>query len=190
MVGSRVTLGRNDFSRLSRPGRLCRGDVLVQRWTRFAEVDLTALLPGGPPNRTLESVHSTVALAEQINAIPRRCRQRVLTADARETWNQYRTWCLRQQAGRRCHLRTFGNSAIARCTTSRSRNLRHAKDPKCSSSPCGRSSRRERRCSRRCFRNRPRHEVRSMNYKDLPVQMEARHPPRRGAGRTVSCQSP
>ena len=37
----------------------------------IAEVDLTALLPGGPPNRTLESVHSTVALAEQINAIPR-----------------------------------------------------------------------------------------------------------------------
>ena len=53
--------------------------LLVQRWTEIAEVNLAALLPGGTPNRTLESVHSTVALAERINAIPG-LSQRVLTA--------------------------------------------------------------------------------------------------------------
>ena len=76
--------------------------LLVQRWTEIAEVNLAALLPGGPPNRTLESVHSTVALAEQINAIPG-LSERVLTADAGETWEQIEARWLRQQVGRRCH---------------------------------------------------------------------------------------
>ena len=97
------------------------------------EVDLTALLPGGPPNRTLQSVHSTVALAEQINAIPR-LSARVLTADARDTWKPIAGGAYGSKLAP-MPLPTSGNSAIARCTTSRSRSRRHAKDLKCSSSP-------------------------------------------------------
>ena len=61
-------------------------------------------------------------------------------------------------------LRTSGNSAIAPCTTSRSRSRRHARDLRWSSTPCGRSLRRERQCSRRGFRNRPRPQPHSTNY--------------------------
>ena len=71
----------------------------------------------------------------------------MLTADARETWDQIARGVYGSKLAADA-IRTFGNSAIARCTTSRSRNRRRAKDPRCSSSPCGRSSRRERQCNR------------------------------------------
>ena len=87
--------------------------LLVQRWTQIAEVNLAALLPGGPPNRTLESVHSTVALAEQINAIPG-LSERVLTADAGETWNQIEPggYGSKLAADVTTHLRKFGDRAM------------------------------------------------------------------------------
>ncbi len=87
--------------------------VLVQRWADAAEVNLTAVLPGGTPNRTLESVHSTVALAEQINAIPG-LSQRVLTADARETWAHIARGVYGSElaADAIAHLRTFGDRAM------------------------------------------------------------------------------
>ncbi len=79
----------------------------------IAEVNLAALLPGGPPNRTLESVHSTVALAEQINAIPG-LSQRVLTADARETWAHIASgvYGSKLAADAMTHLRKFGDRAM------------------------------------------------------------------------------
>ena len=87
--------------------------LLVQRWTQIAEVNLAALLPGGPPNRTLESVHSTVALAEQINAIPG-LSERVLTADAGETWEQIEAggYGSKLAADVTTHLRKFGDRAM------------------------------------------------------------------------------
>lgn len=87
--------------------------LLVQRWTEAAEVNLAALLPGGAPNRTLESVHSTVALAEQINAIPG-LSQRVLTGDAGETWNQIEGggYGSNLAADVTTHLRKFGDRAM------------------------------------------------------------------------------
>ena len=87
--------------------------LLVQRWTQIAEVNLAALLPGGPPNRTLESVHSTVALAEQINAIPG-LSERVLTADAGETWKQIEAggYGSKLAADVTKHLRKFGDRAM------------------------------------------------------------------------------
>jgi pyruvate,water dikinase len=88
---------------------------LVQRWTAIVEdeVNLAALLPGGPPNRTLESVHSTVALAEQINAIPV-LSQRVLTADALETWGGITSgvYGSKLAADAIVHLRKFGDRAM------------------------------------------------------------------------------
>ena len=87
--------------------------LLVQRWTEIAEVNLAALLPGGTPNRTLESVHSTVALAEQINAIPG-LSQRVLTADAGETWDHIERggYGSKLAADAITHLRKFGDRAM------------------------------------------------------------------------------
>jgi rifampicin phosphotransferase len=87
--------------------------LLAQRWTEIAEVNLAALLPGGPPNRTLESVHSTVALAEQINAIPG-LSERVLTADAGETWEQIEGggYGSKLAADVTTHLRKFGDRAM------------------------------------------------------------------------------
>ena len=87
--------------------------LLVQRWTEIAEVNLAALLPGGTPNRTLESVHSTVALAEQINAIPG-LSQRVVTADAGETWDQIGrgVYGSKLAADAITHLRKFGDRAM------------------------------------------------------------------------------
>lgn len=87
--------------------------LLAQRWTDAAEVDLTALLPGGQPNRTLESVHSTVAIAEQINAIPG-LSQRVLTTDARETWAQIARGVYGSElaAAAITHIRKFGDRAM------------------------------------------------------------------------------
>ena len=86
---------------------------LAQRWTEIAEVNPAALLPGGPPNRTLESVHSTVALAEQINAIPGLSHQ-VLTADAVETWGDIASGVHGRTlaADAITHLRKFGDRAI------------------------------------------------------------------------------
>lgn len=86
---------------------------LAQRWTDSVEVDLTALLPGGPPNRTLQSVHSTVALAEQINADPALA-ARVLTADARDTWNRiaHGAYGDKLQSDALTHLRRFGDRAM------------------------------------------------------------------------------
>lgn len=87
--------------------------LLVQRWADAAEVDLTTMLPGGTPNRTLQSVHSTVALAEQINAIPG-LSHRVLTADARETWADIARGVYGSElaADAITHLRTFGDRAM------------------------------------------------------------------------------
>jgi pyruvate,water dikinase len=87
--------------------------LLVQRWTEIAEVNLAALLPGGSANRTLESVHSTVALAEQINAIPG-LPHRVLTDDASETWAQIASGGYSSQlaADAMTHLRRFGDRAM------------------------------------------------------------------------------
>ncbi len=86
---------------------------LAQRWTTITDVDPAALLPGGPSNRTLESVHSTVRLAEHINAVPE-LPQRVLSADPLETWTDI--------AGGRygdaiagaalTHLRRYGDRAM------------------------------------------------------------------------------
>ena len=89
------------------------GTLLVQRWTNAAEVNLTALLPGGAPNRTLESVHSTVALAEQFAAIPG-LPQRVLTADARDTWAHIARGAYGSgpAADALTHLRKFGDRAM------------------------------------------------------------------------------
>jgi phosphohistidine swiveling domain-containing protein len=87
--------------------------LLVQRWTEIAEVNLAALLPGGTPNRTLESVHSTVALAEQMNAIPELSR-RVLTADPGETWDEIERggYGSKLAADAITHLRRFGDRAM------------------------------------------------------------------------------
>jgi rifampicin phosphotransferase len=87
--------------------------LLVQRWTEIAEVNLAALLPGGTPNRTLEAVHSTVALAEQINAVPG-LSQRVLTADARETWGHIASGVhgSKLAVDAVTHLRKFGDRAM------------------------------------------------------------------------------
>lgn len=89
------------------------GTLLVQRWTKIAEVNLAALLPGGRPNRTLESVHSTVALAELINAIPG-LSQRVLTADALETWGHIASgvYGSKLAADALTHLRQYGDRAM------------------------------------------------------------------------------
>lgn len=86
---------------------------LAQRWTDSVEVDLTVLLPGGPPNRTLQSVHSTVALAEQINADPALA-ARVLTADARDTWSRivHGAYGDKLQSDALTHLRRFGDRAM------------------------------------------------------------------------------
>lgn len=87
--------------------------ALVQRWTNSPEVDLTVLLPGGPPNRTLQSVHSTVALAEQITANPA-LSARVLTADARDTWNRiaHGAYGAELESDALTHLRKFGDRAM------------------------------------------------------------------------------
>ena len=87
--------------------------VLVKRWTDSPEVDLTVLLPGGPPNRTLQSVHSMVALAEQINA-DRVLSARVLTADARDTWDRIAQGAYggRLESDARAHLGKFGDRAM------------------------------------------------------------------------------
>ena len=113
VVRSRVTLGHTDLA-----GYLClagyvAASVLVQRWTDSPEVDLTVLLPGGPPNRTLQSVHSTVALAEQINANPA-LSARVLTADARDTWNRIARGAYggKLESDALTHLRRFGDRAM------------------------------------------------------------------------------
>jgi pyruvate,water dikinase len=88
-------------------------NALVQRWTESPEVDLTVLLPGGPPNRTLQSVHSTVALAEQINANPALA-ARVLSGDARDTWNRIAQGAYggKLESDALTHLRTFGDRAM------------------------------------------------------------------------------
>jgi phosphohistidine swiveling domain-containing protein len=87
--------------------------LLARRWTRIADVNLAALLPGGPPNRTLESVHSTVALAERINALPG-LTERVLTGDPADTWREIEAG--RYGAGLAAdvatHLRRFGDRAM------------------------------------------------------------------------------
>lgn len=87
--------------------------ALVQRWTDSPEVDLTVLLPGGPPNRTLQSVHSTVALAEQINANPALA-ERVLTGDARDTWDRIARGAYggKLESDALTHLREFGDRAM------------------------------------------------------------------------------
>ncbi|WP_156431522.1 PEP/pyruvate-binding domain-containing protein [Mycobacterium sp. GA-1199] len=87
--------------------------LLAQRWTRIAEVNLAALLPGGPPNRTLESVHSMVAIAERINAIPG-LSERVMTGDPGETWKQIESgrYSSKLAADIVAHLRTFGDRAM------------------------------------------------------------------------------
>ncbi len=87
--------------------------LLVKRWTGTAEVNLPSLLSGGPSNRTLESVHSTVALAEQINAVPG-LSQRMLTADARETWCDITSGVhgATLAADALMHLRKFGDRAM------------------------------------------------------------------------------
>ncbi|MDO3635219.1 PEP/pyruvate-binding domain-containing protein [Mycolicibacterium arseniciresistens] len=87
--------------------------VLVRRWTDSPEVDLTVLMPGGPPNRTLQSVHSTVALAEQINAHPA-LSARVLTADARDTWNLIARGAYGEklESDAHTHLKKFGDRAM------------------------------------------------------------------------------
>lgn len=87
--------------------------ALVQRWTDSLDVDLTVLLPGGPPNRTLQSVHSTVALAEQINANPE-LSARVLTADARDTWDGIARGAYGDKLASDAltHLRKFGDRAM------------------------------------------------------------------------------
>jgi pyruvate,water dikinase len=86
---------------------------LAHRWTDIAEVNVAALLPGGRPNRTLESVHSTVALAEQINAVPG-LSQRVLIGDARETWGDIAcgVYGSKLAADAMMHLRKFGDRAM------------------------------------------------------------------------------
>ena len=79
----------------------------------IAEVNPAALLAGGPPNRTLESVHSTVALAEHVNAVPG-LSHRVLTADARETWGDIASGVYGSTlaADAITHLRKFGDRAM------------------------------------------------------------------------------
>ena len=86
---------------------------LAHRWTDIAEVNVGALLPGGRLNRTLESVHSTVALAEQINAIPE-LSQRVLAGCARETWGDIASGLYggKLAADAMAHLRNFGDRAM------------------------------------------------------------------------------
>jgi pyruvate,water dikinase len=87
--------------------------VLVQRWTDSPDMDLALLLPGGPPNRTLQSVHSTVALAEQITANPA-LSARVLDGDARDTWNRIARGAYggKLQSDALEHLRKFGDRAM------------------------------------------------------------------------------
>ncbi len=87
--------------------------ALVQRWTDSAEVDLTVLLPGGPPNRTLQSVHSTVALAERMNADPALA-ARVLTGDGRDTWDRIARGDYGDdlKSDVLAHLRAFGDRAM------------------------------------------------------------------------------
>ena len=87
--------------------------ALVQRWTDCPEVDLTVLLSGGPPNRTLQSVHSTVALAEQISANPA-LSARVLTAEPRDTWDRilWGAYGGRLESAAREHLEKFGDRAM------------------------------------------------------------------------------
>lgn len=87
--------------------------ALVQRWTDTPEVDLTVLLPGGPPNRTLQSVHSTVALAEQITAKPA-LSARVLDGDPRDTWYRIARGVYggRLQSDALTHLKNFGDRAM------------------------------------------------------------------------------
>ncbi|OBS01361.1 hypothetical protein A9W98_20595 [Mycobacterium gordonae] len=86
---------------------------LAQRWTEITAVDPAALLPAGPSNRTLESVHSMVALAEQINAVPE-LSHRLMTDDPRNTWNDIADGrygdALADAAVR--HLRKFGDRAM------------------------------------------------------------------------------
>lgn len=88
--------------------------LLARRWTRTADVNPAALLPGGPPNRTLESVHSTVALAEQINAIPG-LSERVLTGDPGDTWRQLQggRYGSKLAADVTTHLRRFGDRSMS-----------------------------------------------------------------------------
>lgn len=87
--------------------------LLAQRWTKVSEANPAALLPGGPPNRTLRSVHSTVALAEQINAIPE-LSKRILAADPRETWDDIvrGAYGSKLAADAMTHLREFGDRAM------------------------------------------------------------------------------
>lgn len=88
-------------------------NMLLRRWTNAPEVDLTVLLPGGPPNRTLQSVHSTVALAELINANPA-LSARVLTADPRDTWDRIARGAYggKLESDALTHLREFGDRAM------------------------------------------------------------------------------
>lgn len=87
--------------------------VLLRRWTDSPEVDLTVFLPGGPPNRTLQSVHSTVALAEQITANPA-LSARVLVGDAHDTWDRIARGAYggKLESDALVHLRTFGDRAM------------------------------------------------------------------------------
>jgi phosphohistidine swiveling domain-containing protein len=89
------------------------GTWLVQRWMDIADVNVAALLPGGKPNRTLESVHSMVALAEQINGIPG-LSHRVLTADAADTWEHIAAGAHGNEVASAAmtHLRRFGDRAM------------------------------------------------------------------------------
>lgn len=86
---------------------------LAQRWTKIAEVNPAALLPGGPPNRTLEAVHSTVLLAEHINAVPE-LSQRVRCADALDTWVEIASgaYGTTLAAAAMTHLDKFGDRAM------------------------------------------------------------------------------
>ena len=114
VVGSRSTAGASRFwPAISALPCYAAATFLAQRWTDIAEVNLAALLPGGTPNRTLESVHSTVALAEQINANPE-LSQRVLAADARETWGDIASGLYggKLAADAMAHLRKFGDRAM------------------------------------------------------------------------------
>jgi pyruvate,water dikinase len=79
----------------------------------IADVNVAALLPGGKPNRTLESVHSMVALAEQINGIPG-LSHRVLTADAADTWEHIAAGAHGNEVASAAmtHLRRFGDRAM------------------------------------------------------------------------------
>ena len=155
-------MGRNDFSWLPGLAVYVAASLLVQRWTEIAEVDLATLLPGGPPNRTLESVHSTVALAEQINAIPG-LSERVLTADARETWDHIARggYGSKLAADALTHLRKFGDRAMhdlkieEPTPRQRPEMLIESLRPFIAAGATMQQTR---------FKNRPRHELHSMNY--------------------------